>query len=108
MKEYKVRSADATTEIDIPVSTRYNQWMVNITYYVDNTFAATATPSAGTVAVTGRTAPQEWITTFNASALDATVPLEAVSVSGKLDQVTVTPSGITGAGAFEVTIIGTD
>ena len=108
-KTYTIRSTDLTTAVVVPVSTRYNQWTASIVYY-DAAFASVVVPTAGTVAVVGQSAPAEFSSTFNQSPLDGTVPASFVSLAAKLNEITLTGTGLTGnsVDVYEVTLIGTD
>lgn len=103
-KTYIVREG-TTGATSVTTSSAEELVEVHVTYYVDNTFAAEATPGAGTVAVVG-TRKDGRTTTIGT--LDATDPNEFVSAVGNFKSIAITPAGITVAGAYEVTVVATD
>lgn len=104
----KFRLNDVVTPLTEKVSKRYNNWLVYVTYYVDNTFAAEATPTSGTTTVIGTSHVASVTAPFLNSPLDATAPSTFSSMGTNLSEITVTPDGIIGAGAMEVVIVGQD
>ena len=88
---------------------RYNE--VGITFYTDGTYATTVPHSSltGSVAVTGTPQANEYDQDFQGSPINVSVqasletPLRAVD---GLKSVTATPSAITGATHWRLTVVG--
>lgn len=93
--------------ITITGSHEFNSYTVAVNYYSDAALTTPVTPSAGTLAVTGRVPCAGGNYTFSDSPITATTVSDYASASTPLDQIVVTPSGIAGASYYKVTVTTT-
>ena len=78
---------------------------VHLEYFTDTNYDTAETPGAGTAVVTGKRQDDKVVTL---SSLDCTDVETFVATVGDLKEVTVTPTGITVAGAYRVVVTVTD
>lgn len=94
--------------ITVDVNPRFNTWTATFNYYTDSTYTTELAPTAGTIAVTCVSYPDELVAAFSGSAVDATSLKAFAFLNGDIKTITVTPTGILTAVNYEVIITGTD
>lgn len=106
-----VRYAAVGATVDITINPEYNQVFAGCKYYSDNTYldGAAVTPSAGTIAITGRPNGLGAYGNLDNSLiadnpLDATSPGDVLTTNTPLDALKFVPTGITGATNYRITV----
>lgn len=106
-RTYSKNAAD-TLPLTVGVEPVFDDFYVTVAFFSDAALTTPVTPGAGSVAVTGRVVGNAGYTTFpTGSPITATDTAAYARFSAPLDSVTVTPSGVTGAGYYKVTITAT-
>lgn len=101
------KKALVSETITMDVDKRFYNWTATVSYY-SNVDETPAVPSGGTIAVTGLIPGATGYSDFNLSPLDCTNISDYCTAGVPLSGVKITPTGVTGATHYKVTITGTE
>lgn len=97
-------TASASTVTLDNIDPHFNQLFVAAKYFSDATGDTEVTPTAGTIAVEGRPNGAGGYSSLSMSPLDCTDTGDYASTSVPLDSIRFTPTGITGAAYYQITV----
>lgn len=86
------------------IDPQFNQLFVTASYFTDEDGDTTSTPVSGTVTVAGTPNGAGAADALSGSPLDCTSPSVFASTNVPLESIDITPSGIVGAGFYQITV----